>query len=101
MLCQYVKDRFNIAKDDYGTPIAFCAKVLYIKRQMQPFNGVSPDCLSVLLGARIMAFPLGEQETGKTRGFLSRLVDVLARKPGKAVFFLLVGVFASHQPTTR
>jgi hypothetical protein len=49
-------------------------------------NGVSPDCLGVLLGAGIMAFPLGEQETGKTGGFLSRLVDVLSRKPGKLVF---------------
>jgi hypothetical protein len=33
-----------------------------------------------------MAFPLGKQETGKTRGFLSRLVDILAWKPEKAVF---------------
>jgi hypothetical protein len=46
-----------------------------------------------------MAFPLGEQETGKTRGFLSRLVDILARKPGKAGFFLVSRRF--HFPSTR
>ncbi len=54
---------------------------------MQPCNGVSPDCLSVLLGAGIMAFPLGEQEASKTRGFLAWLVDVLAWKPEKGGFF--------------
>ncbi len=84
-----IKDGWNTAKetlnDDYY-PIILCAKVLYKKRKVQPCNGVSPDCLGVLLGAGIMAFPLGEQETGKTGGFLSRLIDVLARKPGKLVF---------------
>jgi hypothetical protein len=69
-------------------PLFFVRKYCTLSlRQMQPCNGVSPDCLSVLLGAGIMAFPLGEQEASKTRGFLAWLVDVLAWKPEKGGFF--------------
>ena len=41
-----------------------------------------PDSLGVLLGARVMAFPLGQKEAGKPGRFLTRLVDILTREPG-------------------